>query len=534
MKPVVTVVGSGASGVHFALTLLRQGLSVRMIDVGRQAQAPVLPAATLNDLKRTLPDPASYFLGERFDGALLPGVDEEFYGIPPSKEFVFDAPGDFRHESAGFAPLFSFARGGLGEVWTAGCYPLNAAEVADFPFDHAELMRCYDEVAGRIGVTGVADDLAPFMPVHRYLQPPLRLDAHGERLMASYATHRRSLNDRGVFMGRTRVATLSQPLGDRQPCDYKGRCLWGCPHGALYTPSQTLRECMGYQAFEYVPGFVVSHLRLAGNRVAAVVARPADGGPAQEFPADRVALAAGALLSTRIFLATALANAGERVRLPGLMDNRQLLVPFVNLGMIGRPFVAESYQYHQLGMGVQGGSEKDYVHGQVTTLKTAMVHPLIQRLPFDLGTSTYLFRAIHAALGLVNVNLRDTRRDGSWLELSEGDEPHLRIHYRPPDDEPARIDDAVGRVKEALLDLGCVVPPGMVHRRPMGASVHYAGTLPMTREARAFTTTPHGESREFENLFMVDGATFPFLPAKNLTFTLMANAVRIATAAFGS
>ena len=34
------------------------------------------------------------------------------------------------------------------------------------------------------------------------------------------------------------------------------------------------------------------------------------------------------------------------------------------------------------------------------------------------------------------------------------------------------------------------------------------------------------------NLFFVDGSTFPFLPAKNITFTLMANAVRIAHCAF--
>jgi hypothetical protein len=31
---------------------------------------------------------------------------------------------------------------------------------------------------------------------------------------------------------------------------------------------------------------------------------------------------------------------------------------------------------------------------------------------------------------------------------------------------------------------------------------------------------------------VVDGAVMPFLPAKNLTFTLMANAVRIAETAF--
>jgi choline dehydrogenase-like flavoprotein len=62
----------------------------------------------------------------------------------------------------------------------------------------------------------------------------------------------------------------------------------------------------------------------------------------------------------------------------------------------------------------------------------------------------------------------------------------------------------------------------------MGASVHYAGTLPMSVEDKPFTVTPGCRSRDVENLFVVDGSTFPFLPAKNITFSLMANAVRVA------
>jgi len=54
----------------------------------------------------------------------------------------------------------------------------------------------------------------------------------------------------------------------------------------------------------------------------------------------------------------------------------------------------------------------------------------------------------------------------------------------------------------------------------------------MSETGGPHTTTKDGRSRMFENLFIADGATFPFLPAKNITFTLMANAVRIAEAAF--
>ena len=88
------------------------------------------------------------------------------------------------------------------------------------------------------------------------------------------------------------------------------------------------------------------------------------------------------------------------------------------------------------------------------------------------------------------------------------------------------------RARKALRKLGCMVATGTVRVRAKGASVHYAGTLPMSNERKRFATSKYGESHDFENLYIVDGSTFPFLPAKNITFTLMANAARIADAAF--
>ena len=91
---------------------------------------------------------------------------------------------------------------------------------------------------------------------------------------------------------------------------------------------------------------------------------------------------------------------------------------------------------------------------------------------------------------------------------------------------------AIKKTKKALMKLGCFAPSGMIHIRPMGASVHYSGTIPMASANGTYSTTANCQSHDFENLYFVDGTTFPFLPAKNLTFTLMANAVRIAENAF--
>ena len=532
----VTVVGSGASGVHFAQAVLEKGHEVTLIDIGLDRSQPPLPTASLSGLKEQLDDPAEYFLGSDFRGVLLPTADSEYYGIPPSKSYVFEQPAGFDFSASGFAPLFSFARGGLGEVWTGGCYPFNREETAEMPIDFDQLLEHYGKVAGHIGVTGEEDDLARFMPLHGNLLEPLRLDAHSRLLVELYERRSQGMNRAlGCYLGRTRVATLSRDLDGRQACSYTGRCLWGCPNDAIYTPSQTLKRCLGHPGFQYLSGRRVDFFRIGGaNRVCSIVASNLNTGEAEEIPVETLALAAGTLSSSKILLRSIYEERGEVVRLPGLMDNRQVLLPFVNHRMLGEQFSDESYQYHLLGMGLEMERPTEYVHCQITTLKTALMHPIVQKLPLDLSTSNRIARTLHAALGVVNVNFHDTPRPSSYLTLRFDDdsEPQLALHYEPPANEQARVKSVLKRIKRALLRLGCIVPPGMLHVRPMGASVHYAGTVPMREEPQPLTTTSEGQSHDFENLYFVDGATFPSLPAKNLTFTLMANASRIAANAF--
>jgi choline dehydrogenase-like flavoprotein len=524
------IVGSGASGAHFALTLLRKGHRVQLIDVGYQRSAPVRPDDSFIDLKRNLEDPAGYFLGPDFESLLLPSETHEYYGFPPSKSYVFRHSPMFRHRATGFSPLLSFATGGLAEAWTGGSYPLNDGELRAFPFGYSELAPFYGEVARRIGISGAADDLARFFPVHDGLLAPLRLDEHSAALLTDYAKKREYLNGKlRCYIGRSRSAVLSSDLGKRKKCDYSGRCLWGCPSHSLYTPSLTLEECRDFPDFEYVPGIYISHFRFAGSGVVRSLVGCSADGVEREFPVETLVLAAGTLSSAQIFLNSIYKDSGEIVTLHGLMDNRQVLAPFVNLKMVGRSYDPNTYQYHQLAIGLEGETALDYVHGLVTTLKTAMIHPVVQSIPFDVKSSLSIFRNIHAALGLVNVNFSDYRRDTNYLTL---DPPDLVIHYGPADDERERMARTLRTFQKLLWKLGCIAPGFMMHVRPMGASVHYAGAIPMATERAPLSCSPYGQSYDFENLYFADGITFPELPSKNLTFTLMANAVRIAATAF--
>lgn len=533
----VLVVGSGASAVQFARAALDRGVAVTMVDVGREATAPPRPEDGFEDLKRNLPDPIAHFLGEDFESVTYPGAAGEYYGFPPSKLFLFEGIDGWEMRTTGIAPLVSFAQGGLAEAWTGGVFPFDDGDLAAFPFGWEELSGPYGRVAERIGVCGERDDLTAHLPWHDGLAAPLPLDEHSRLLLERYAARRTDFARMGCVLGRSRIAVLSEDRGDRRACDRLGRCLVGCPIGSIWTPSMGLAELRGRDGFTYRPGLRVTRLLVDGHRtVRGVVAARVDGSGEERMDAERVALGAGALGSTKIFLETWRALTGESPRLTGLMDNRQVLLPFLNPSMIGRAHDPRTYQYHQLTFAMTAPDPVDYVHGLVTTLKTASIHPIVQNLPFDFRTSLHVFRNVHAALGLVNVNFPDHRRAGCWVALEPGGdeaaERPLRVHYEPPAGEAGRIRATLGRFRRALGKLGCFVPPGMSHVRPMGSSVHYSGTLPMSREERPFTTDGNGGSRDLKNLWFIDGATFPFLPAKNLTFTLMANAVRIAERAF--
>ncbi len=406
-----------------------------------------------------------------------------------------------------------------------------------FPIGYKDIEPYYEEVAERIGVIGVEDDLTQFFPLHKNLLPGLELDEHSRLLADTYEKKGKRLKEKlGVYMGRNRTAVLSVDKNGRKACDYSGRCLWGCPTGSLYVPSITLDQCLGFSNFTYIPNRLVTHFKYDGqNRITAVVARPLSDkeNTEVEYPVETLVLGAGTLSSSMIYLESVYRKEGEILKLHGLMDNRQILVPFINLKLIGEPYNPESYQYHQLAVGLPAEDGRDYIHGQVTTLKTSLMQPVLQTMPLDWKTATFLGRNLHAALGVININLSDTRREENHVTLRPRQSPSnrlstLEIHYTPPPDEKKKIAYSMKKIKKFMSGLGVIVPPGQAHIRPMGASVHYSGTLPMSAEPKPHTLSPNCKSHDFDNLYIIDGTSFPFLPAKNLTFTLMANAARAA------
>jgi len=82
-------------------------------------------------------------------------------------------------------------------------------------------------------------------------------------------------------------------------------------------------------------------------------------------------------------------------------------------------------------------------------------------------------------------------------------------------------------LRGARRDLGFLPSTPLAKATPLGFSGHLSGSLPMRAEPTPLESGVDGRVHGTRAVFAIDTAVFPGLPAQNLTYTAMANALRV-------
>ena len=534
------VVGSGPSGANAALTLLRRGQSVEMWDTGRQEAPFPHPEASFHGLKQVLQDPQAYFLGRQFE-ALLPPGSGELLRYPPSRNFLVGADDPYwPYAGDEFKPFLSFGQGGLGAGWGANALSYDDDDMQDWPISFGDLEEAYAEACRRLPVAAPADDLSRYFPGITPNQPPVRMNRHDAGLLSNFSRRASRIERRShIQLARARIAAVTQP-GHPSACNDCGRCLWGCPSGSLYDPAKsTLAECLKHPQFTYRPGRMVLSLDARDGRITGIRYRALDTGQIRAEPcAAAVFLAAGALQSGGIVLRTLQNDAAfspgqiQASKTHSVLDTAVVKIPYIFLRQIGMKQEDEQFQYNRLIIAhrkTRAGGWPVHCHGEVLSLNTLVYHPLIESIPLGSRLAVKTFARLHAALGVVTYFFPDRPVPGNGLSIvQDGESPtgdRLHIHYREAEDKLALIKETINDTRRALLMLGCL--PWQPQLAPAGSGIHYAGTVPMGEGP--LCSAASGKANAYRNLYLCDGAGFPTLPSKSITFNLVANAIRVAS-----
>jgi choline dehydrogenase-like flavoprotein len=522
----VLIVGSGPSGVNAAAPLVEAGLRVRMLDFGNRdtEYEDLVPAASFSEIRRTDPDQHRYFLGDRFEGVAF-GETETGAQLTPPRRFVErDTDSLAPVESASFHPLQSLAQGGLASAWGAGCPPFIDRDLEGFPISYADLAPHCEAVAARIGVSGRADDLTPYLGESDALQPPVEIDTNASSVLGLYGLRSRRLNASGFFLGLPRLAMLSQPLNGRAATSYRDMDFWTDQERTVYRPSWTVEELDSRPNFTYEDRLLVEHFSESNPGEVEVSARHHPDGEPRTFTARSLILAAGALGTARIVLRS-LDRYEHRVP---LVCNPHTYCPMINLRMIGRPAADRRHSMAQLCFVYAPGSERGLTVGHVYSYRSLLAFKLVRESPLPHRGSARIIRSLVPALTIALLQHEDEPTGAKYCSLkrrANGDT--LEIGYELSEAEEERIDRVERGIMRQFRRLRCL--PIQRVRPGHAASAHYAGCFPMSAEGGELTTEPSGRLRGTENVYLADGSVFPRLPSKGLTFTMMANADRVGT-----
>lgn len=496
---------------------LRRQKGVRILDVGH-APDLFLPAAPWR-LLQAEQDLTPYRIGAGFEGLRHLREGQRPVSLKlraPALDFVTrDADRLGPVVSATFHSVLSLAKGGFGNAWGAGVYRFQEDELRGMPLATADLAPHYDEVSRHIGISGAGDDLGAEFGVEPHLQPPLRLGPNSAEILAAYQRRRGATALEGLRLGHARLAVLSQPHRSRQPYAYRGTEFFEPAHSAAYNPASTIDELSAAGLVDYQPGWLVRRYRETEEGVA-VDAERLTGGTAT-FHARRLILAAGTLNSSRIVLE----SAGDYTTPLPLLDNPITVLTVLHPGRIGKPSGKEESGYAQLNLVLDAATFGKKYQGSVYGAGPVPVAEFVSRLPFPIPVSRRLLESLLPALSVVMVFHPASPAPAQYLRLREDGALAAEYGWSP---DP-RLAPRVAAVFRAL---GCWAHGALSQHAGPGQGIHYAGSLPLSARPGRYQLHPDGRLEGTRHVYVCDGSCFPHLPAKNLTFTIMANAHRIA------
>lgn len=229
------VIGSGISGGMSAKVLTEGGLKVLMLERGRLVKHGEYPTANLESWdvpNRGQLTEAEWkdYEKQRRTGYTVSQFTKDFW--------VKDTEHPY-HETRPFDWIRGYHLGGRSLLWGRQSYRLSDIDFSanakdgiatDWPIRYKDIAPWYDYVESYIGVSGLKEG-HPQTPDGIFM-PAMDFNCVEEGMRNKL---KEKFSDRLMTIGR--VAHITTPGGHngRGNCQYRNRCIRGCPYGAYYS-----------------------------------------------------------------------------------------------------------------------------------------------------------------------------------------------------------------------------------------------------------------------------------------------------------
>ena len=536
------VVGSGISGGWAAKELTEKGLTVLLLERGRNFEH-------VKDYKSAFKQPWEFPHRGRTTAEQrkkYPVIHRGWAAAEPVMDYWANEEDNPYVETKPFTWWRSYQLGGRSILWGRQSYrwsdldfEANARESVgiDWPIRYRDIAPWYDHVEKFAGISGSKEGIA-HLPDGDFL-PAMELNCVEKDVAARIKEHYKGA--RHLIIGR--VANITVPLQSRTNCQYRNRCWEGCPFGGYFSSqSSTLPAAKKTGKLTIRPFSIVKEVLYDKNnkKATGVEVLDAENNQTYQFNSKVVFLCASALNSTWILL-----NSAKDVWPGGLGSSSDELGHNVmdhhyNLGASGR---------------VEGFEDKYYTGRRPTGFYIPRFANLngdkrnfLRGFGYQGGAGRGGWSREIAELNIGKEFKEALTEPGSWNigmtgfgEILPYHENKISLHGQKKDkwglpvlDMDCELKENEKEMRKAIVSEAAAMleASGVKDVRTwdnghaIGHGIHEMGTARMGNDRKTSVLNKHNQVWDAPNVFVTDGACMTSSACQNPSLTYMALTAR--------
>lgn len=538
------VVGSGISGGWAAKELTEKGLTVLLLERGRNIEH-------IKDYVNATKAPWDYpHRGTKTQQMIknYPVLNRDYPLNETNLDYWTNEQESPYTEVHRFDWFRGYHVGGRSLMWGRQSYrwsdlqfEANAKEGigVDWPVRYAEIAPWYDHVEKFAGISGSKEGLAQ-LPDGQFM-PAMDMNIVEKDLAGRFNEHYK--NHRKMIIGRT--ANITEPLPGRTNCQYRDKCWLGCPFGAYFsTQSSTLPAAMATGKLTLRPWAIVTRVLYDKDKKRATGVEILDAETNKTYTyTSKIVFVNASTINT----AWLLMNSATDIWPDGLGSSsgelgHNLMDHHLGVGAFGQVEGYEDKYYYGRrangiyiphfanlfgdkrdyirGFGYQGGASREGWDRDIAELSVGVE---LREALSEPGQWTFGMGGFGETLPYHDnkVTLDKTRKDKWGLNI-----PAIDAVLR--DNELKMRKDMQGDAIEMLTTIGLKKVQGFEGNAVLGRGIHEMGTCRMGKDPKSSVLNKWNQVWDAPNVFVTDGSFMTSANCCNPSLTYMAFTARAA------
>lgn len=399
-----------------------------------------------------------------------------------------------------FTSVEYFGLGGLSNRWGAGCAKLNFKDLRLNEALFKKISNYYEEAEHQVGIYYQGEDALDEY-LGKFKESNIKLNFPKSITFPTVET-------RWARIGRTRQAFLQSEKGDRKTCNNCGGCFIYCQNKTIYNAQYLLNTS---NKDVYSLSRVMELTQVNGGYVLRIIN---DSGEILNITAKVVILAAGTIGSTRL-LSTLISKTISST------FHHSMIARSIFFGL--RREKENNFPMGQYIVQIKI-NESQNAYASLTHGTSIPTSDIVDLLPIKNNLVYRLVNYFKKYL-VVAMIFYSSEFSNYKIQLDSGElrfmDTELSPKFKPTHQS------VLSRLKGIMKLNHLYTLPFLSSLLPQGSDIHYGGTIPIGPKEYV-NCTEDCEIRGFPNLYVVDGSWMPQIPEKAHTFTIIANAIRVA------